>query len=164
MHLSSALNAGYSAPGNWHDCFCPWEMLLDDPFVCSFQLRGINPVIGSIHGIVGDLWKVEMPRFVLVASIDSISFPKGRLQHIHLIRCMLHVLQSVAVMGASYIMTASVSRSQLLLMHWHIIIASALYDPFERGLTTAINCYAAAFCSTPVHCLTLLKFVNVFNP
>ena len=44
-------------------------------------------------------WKVEMPRFVIVVVIDLI-LPKGRLGHIHLIQCMLHVLHSVVIMGA----------------------------------------------------------------
>ena len=53
-------------------------MPLNDPFVCSFHLGGINPVRGSKHAnelrIVSDgmeLWKVEMPRFVLVTAIDE---------------------------------------------------------------------------------------------
>ena len=52
---------------------------LESLLVRRFHLRGINPVCGSKHAnelrIVSDgmeLWKVEMPRFVLVAVIDSI--------------------------------------------------------------------------------------------
>ena len=104
-----------------------------------------SPVIGSIHAnelrIVSDgieLWKGEMLRFALVACIDSI-LPKGGLEHIHLIQCMFHLLQNVAIMGA--ILRKSPEVNCCSCIHDHCFIWC---HTFKRGVTTAINCRVAA--------------------